>query len=241
MTARTVLPPTYLLLGIVTIAALHFLLPVGHILVLPWRLVDLLPLLLGLALNLAADRQFKQAKTTVKPFQRSSALITNGAYRIHRHPMSLGFVLILASVPICLSCVLFLLYVTHLPLGATVIIGVLVVVAATVNDGVLLLTYAGEIQDRQIPDAARGHRRCREDTPATTRHDSRDDYDRISAAGVESEGRWRYAPTHGGRSDRRSGDGDPAGPVPDAVYVRALHSRPPRHDRNLGLTAVALI
>jgi protein-S-isoprenylcysteine O-methyltransferase Ste14 len=46
-----------------------------------------LPLLLGLALNVVADRQFKQAKTTVKPFQRSSALVTNGAYRICRHPM----------------------------------------------------------------------------------------------------------------------------------------------------------
>ncbi|MDI6451523.1 efflux RND transporter permease subunit [Anaerobaca lacustris] len=57
--------------------------------------------------------------------------------------------LILGSVPVCLSGVVFLLYVTHLPLGATVIIGVLVVVAATVNDGVLLLTYAGELQDRK--------------------------------------------------------------------------------------------
>ncbi|MFO7876499.1 MAG: efflux RND transporter permease subunit, partial [Desulfovermiculus sp.] len=35
------------------------------------------------------------------------------------------------------------------PLGATVIIGVLVVMAATVNDGVLLLTYAGDMQKQQ--------------------------------------------------------------------------------------------
>jgi protein-S-isoprenylcysteine O-methyltransferase Ste14 len=47
-----------------------------------------------------ADRQFKQAKTTVKPFQRSSALVTNGAYRICRHPMYLGFVLILSGMAI---------------------------------------------------------------------------------------------------------------------------------------------
>lgn len=100
MTARKVLPPTYLLLGIVTMAALHMLLPVRHILVLPWRLLGVLPLVLGLALNLAADRQFKQAKTTVKPFQRSSALVTNGAYRICRHPMYLGFVLILSGIAI---------------------------------------------------------------------------------------------------------------------------------------------
>ncbi len=47
--------------------------------------------------------------------------------------------LILGSVPACLTGVVLLLYLSRLPLGATVIIGVLVVVAATVNDGVLLL------------------------------------------------------------------------------------------------------
>jgi hydrophobe/amphiphile efflux-1 (HAE1) family protein len=57
--------------------------------------------------------------------------------------------LILGSVPVCLAGVVFLMYATHLPIGATVIIGVLVVVAATVNDGVLLLTYAHDLQERQ--------------------------------------------------------------------------------------------
>lgn len=54
--------------------------------------------------------------------------------------------LILGSVPVCLTGSVALLYFMGLPLGATVIIGVLVVVAATVNDGVLLLTYATELQ-----------------------------------------------------------------------------------------------
>lgn len=57
--------------------------------------------------------------------------------------------LILSSMPVCLAGSVFLMYLTHLPLGATVIIGVLIVVAVTVNDGVLLLTYAGDIQERQ--------------------------------------------------------------------------------------------
>jgi hydrophobic/amphiphilic exporter-1 (mainly G- bacteria), HAE1 family len=57
--------------------------------------------------------------------------------------------LILGSVPVCLAGVVFLMYLTRLPLGATVIIGVLVVVAATVNDGVLLLTYANDLQKQQ--------------------------------------------------------------------------------------------
>ncbi|HDR46225.1 MAG TPA: efflux RND transporter permease subunit, partial [Geoalkalibacter subterraneus] len=57
--------------------------------------------------------------------------------------------LILGSVPFCLAGVIFLMYLTGLPLGATVIIGVLVVVAVTVNDGVLLLTYANDLKNQQ--------------------------------------------------------------------------------------------
>ncbi len=55
--------------------------------------------------------------------------------------------LILGSVPVCFSGAAFLMYAAGLPLGATVIIGILVVVAATVSDGVLLLTYADGIRD----------------------------------------------------------------------------------------------
>jgi hydrophobe/amphiphile efflux-1 (HAE1) family protein len=57
--------------------------------------------------------------------------------------------LILGSVPFCLAGLVFALYVVGLPLGATVIIGLLVVVAATVNDGVLLFTFADELRDRE--------------------------------------------------------------------------------------------
>jgi hydrophobe/amphiphile efflux-1 (HAE1) family protein len=57
--------------------------------------------------------------------------------------------LILGSVPFCLAGSIFMLLVTGLPLGATVIIGVLVVVAATVNEGVLLMTFAEELKKTQ--------------------------------------------------------------------------------------------
>jgi hydrophobe/amphiphile efflux-1 (HAE1) family protein len=83
--------------------------------------------------------------------------------------------LILGSVPVCLTGAVFLMYVTHLPLGATVIIGVLVIVAATVNDGVLLLTYASDLQDQQsltpyqaVVDAAKIRLRPRIMTTVTT-------------------------------------------------------------------------
>ncbi|MFP4075771.1 MAG: efflux RND transporter permease subunit [Halochromatium sp.] len=83
--------------------------------------------------------------------------------------------LILGTVPVSLAGVVCLLALTQIPLGATVIIGVLVVVAATVNDGVLLLTYANELQERQscspqqaVLDAARLRLRPRVMTTVTT-------------------------------------------------------------------------
>jgi multidrug efflux pump subunit AcrB len=56
--------------------------------------------------------------------------------------------LILGCVPFCQAGLIYGLYVTGLPLGATVVIGALVVVAATVNEGVLLLTFAEELRLR---------------------------------------------------------------------------------------------
>ncbi len=83
--------------------------------------------------------------------------------------------LILGSVPFCLTGVVFLMYLSSLPLGATVIIGVLVVLAAAVNDGVLLLTYARELQERNamppgqaVLDAAKIRLRPRIMTSVTT-------------------------------------------------------------------------
>jgi steroid 5-alpha reductase family enzyme len=61
------------------------------------------PVIAGVALNLVADGAFHRAGTTVKPFQESSALLTDGVYRYSRHPMYLGFVLILIGVAILLG------------------------------------------------------------------------------------------------------------------------------------------
>lgn len=55
--------------------------------------------------------------------------------------------LILGSMPFCLTGSVGLLLITGFPLGATVIIGILVVLAAAVNAGVLLFTYARGLQD----------------------------------------------------------------------------------------------
>jgi protein-S-isoprenylcysteine O-methyltransferase Ste14 len=103
MKRKPVLPPTYLWIAIIVMVVIHFLFPVKRIIPFPWDLFGLLPLALGAALNIIADQAFRAAKTTVKPFQESTALITDGVYRISRHPMYLGFVLILLGLTILLG------------------------------------------------------------------------------------------------------------------------------------------
>ena len=103
MKRKPVLPPTYLWAAMIVMAALHFVFPVARLIPFPWQLAGVLPLLLGAALNISADKAFRDARTTVKPFQESAALVTTGVYRLSRHPMYLGFVLILLGLAILLG------------------------------------------------------------------------------------------------------------------------------------------
>jgi len=102
MKDKKIMPTMILLYAILAILAVHFLLPVKIIIPPLWNLIGLLPLLLGIFINLVADRAFQAASTTVKPFEESSALLTDGVFRITRNPMYLGFVLILLGIAILL-------------------------------------------------------------------------------------------------------------------------------------------
>jgi protein-S-isoprenylcysteine O-methyltransferase Ste14 len=93
-----VLPPLYFWTGLCAVLALHVAYPAADLLDLPWNLVGVLPLLLGIALNILADRSFSRHGTTVKPYEESDRLIADGVFRISRHPMYLGMTLILAGV-----------------------------------------------------------------------------------------------------------------------------------------------
>jgi protein-S-isoprenylcysteine O-methyltransferase Ste14 len=100
---KKLLPPTYLLIAILLMIALHFLLPLYRIILMPWNLTGFVPLLLGIVINLYADKALHLANTTVKPFEESNTLVTKGVYSFSRHPMYLGFVLILIGVGILLG------------------------------------------------------------------------------------------------------------------------------------------
>ncbi len=102
MVTQRILPPAYLLISILVMLGLGLLFPITWVIQPFWNLLGLLPLALGILLNLRVDRAFHQAHTTVKPFAQSSTLVTKGVYQISRNPMYLGFVLILIGISILL-------------------------------------------------------------------------------------------------------------------------------------------
>jgi len=103
MSHRAPLPPVVLAVGLALMPALHFVVPVRQVLRFPGTLLGLLPLVAGIALNLAADSLIKRHGTTVRPFEESAALVTGGVYRLSRNPMYLGFVLLVLGVAVLLG------------------------------------------------------------------------------------------------------------------------------------------
>jgi len=103
MKTKRVLPPVYFFISIAAMALLNFFGPVFDFARYPWNLLGLVPMWIGIALNLIADAAFKKAQTTVKPFEISTALITTGVFGISRNPMYLGMVLILIGIAILMG------------------------------------------------------------------------------------------------------------------------------------------
>jgi len=98
-----IMPTTWLLIAIIVVIVLHFALPIVQLVSFPWSLLGVVPLALGVVINLVADRAFHQNSTTVKPFQQSAVLITDGVFRVTRNPMYLGFVLILLGISLLMG------------------------------------------------------------------------------------------------------------------------------------------
>ena len=98
-----IFPPTLLFLAMMLMSGLHFLFPFAQVLLIWGRLIGLLPLVVGISINILADNQFKRANTTVRPFEESDWLVTTGLYHYSRNPMYLGMVLILFGVALLLG------------------------------------------------------------------------------------------------------------------------------------------
>jgi protein-S-isoprenylcysteine O-methyltransferase Ste14 len=97
------LPPTYFWTSVVLMIGLHFLFPGIKLITPPFSYGGVVFLILGLWLNMWSSNYFKRVDTTIKPFEESSYLITEGLFRYSRHPMYLGMVLALVGLFILLG------------------------------------------------------------------------------------------------------------------------------------------
>jgi len=94
---KKIFPPAYLLIFILFQTALHYSLPIARLISYPDTLWGLLPTVGSFLLVLYARFVFHRRDTTIKPFEKSNQLITNGIYRISRNPIYLGMVIFLVG------------------------------------------------------------------------------------------------------------------------------------------------
>ena len=102
---KKILPPTYFWGSLLLMIGLHFLFPVMKVIVSPYNYSGIPLLIFGLVFNIWSSNYFNKVKTTVKPFEESNYLVTEGLFKYSRHPMYFGMVLALAGLFILLGSV----------------------------------------------------------------------------------------------------------------------------------------
>ena len=99
------LPPFYFLIAIGIIIALHLLLPIHQWLDWPWTSIGIFIGLSGFSLTMFCVLSFTKHGTTVRPFEHSEALVTDGFYRYSRNPMYVGLVTMLTGIAVGMGTV----------------------------------------------------------------------------------------------------------------------------------------
>jgi len=103
MSGKKIHPPIILYTGIALMIILHFVVPGMWLIPRPYNYLGLLPLIIGVVINLLADKSFSTRGTTVKPGEESSALVKTGVFRFTRNPMYLGFTFGLIGIGVLLG------------------------------------------------------------------------------------------------------------------------------------------
>jgi len=100
---KQVLPPVYLLTTLGLMIAVWTLAPGPRIIASPWNWTGVLLVAAGIGLNVAGDRQFHTARTTMHTFGQPRVLVTTGVFAHSRHPMYLGMVVLVIGLAILLG------------------------------------------------------------------------------------------------------------------------------------------
>jgi len=113
-------PPRISMLLLALAAALHWLVPLARVELLASSVLAVCTIVTGFTVMIWAWWLFQKAETAICPTETSSVLVTTGIYRLSRHPMYLGMILMIAGValwigtlPFYLATVLFILVINQ--------------------------------------------------------------------------------------------------------------------------------
>ncbi len=98
-----ILPPVYFLGAIVLMVALDPFLPLATLIEPPVSYLGWVLFALGIAVALAVNWRFKRAGTPIRPFEESTALVTDGPFAFSRNPIYLGAVVALFGIFVVLG------------------------------------------------------------------------------------------------------------------------------------------
>ncbi len=98
-----VVPPVWFLLHAAAMVGAHFVLPGPTLVAAPWRYAGVALILAGVAVTAVAASGFFRHGTTVRPFEESTVLVTDGLHRFSRNPMYAGMAVALAGVAVVLG------------------------------------------------------------------------------------------------------------------------------------------
>jgi len=107
--SKNIFPPTIFNMLALTSIVLWLIIPNPMVWTFPYTLLGMIPLILGIVLNLWTDQYLKKYKTTVKPNGIPTVLITDGPFSLSRHPMYLGMMLLLLGEAMMLGSVIMFL------------------------------------------------------------------------------------------------------------------------------------
>lgn len=102
-----VLPPHYLALAVIAMLGIYAVntawLQSPALVTGQWRLVGLVPLVVGLVIAIMGSQSFSRAETNIVPFSPATTLVTKGVFGWSRNPMYLGMILFLTGVALLLN------------------------------------------------------------------------------------------------------------------------------------------
>jgi protein-S-isoprenylcysteine O-methyltransferase Ste14 len=97
-------PPDYLFVFVVLQLLLHYLFPVFVVVSYPYVYLGVILILFGLYLNIIwVTKIFRKNKTTVRPEEIPTTLVTSGFFRYSRNPTYLGMALTLFGVSVLIG------------------------------------------------------------------------------------------------------------------------------------------